>query len=654
MKKIYLAVVILLLSTTCIFSQATSLENPVTKCATMEMHQKHLTNNPSARLAFCPLLAECYADPADDGTVEDCAFDTPNCTFRLPIIFHILENSAGNGHPANLASLIDQEMGVLNGLYSPIGVSFFECGERNIITDPNGGDGTWTDTQDDDIFGGNITSANDVAGVINIYLVVNFNIAICGYAYLPTDDANLGLNHMVYSTNTGSCGFGTASTSGHEIGHYLGLFHTHNDDSAADEVVNADGSSVSPTQNAADNYCTDFNRGGLFGGAGIGDGIYDTNPDPLLSEGRCFDAGDPACNMPCIGPVCPECYVDVCNGCSYTGPAPFQPDLTNIMNYNPWASCGGTDFTTCQLAKMSDLLNTCKGQTICCMPDPEAPTIAPVCSNNPAGLLNAVTTTTEETRSGEGSPFAAECFAWWDVSTGGTPLSEGVSFSPPIPTDAEGCLTAGEYMFYVSNANFYTDATCESNRVEFTVTITPCGACSVPVELLAFSGKYKDGVNQLSWSTASEKDNAYFEIERSNTGTKFESIGKVQGAGTTVETQYYTFSDLNPSTTLNYYRLKQVDIDGTFEYSSIVSINIEDKDFNTKVFPSPTSNVLNVEANQKVNTVEIIDLTGRVIMSELYKNLNSVQLNVAHLPTGTYFVSIKSDEAVNLLRFVKN
>lgn len=101
----------------------------------------------------------------------------------------------------------------------------------------------------------------------------------------------------------------------------------------------------------------------------------------------------------------------------------------------------------------------------------------------------------------------------------------------------------------------------------------------LPVELLSFTGKNKDHVNELSWSTASEKNNDHFEIEKSEDGTFFTSIGVVPGNGNKTCLSEYGFSDRNIKPGLAYYRLKQVDYDGNFKFSEKIAIDFNSNDF---------------------------------------------------------------------------
>ena len=85
---------------------------------------------------------------------------------------------------------------------------------------------------------------------------------------------------------------------------------------------------------------------------------------------------------------------------------------------------------------------------------------------------------------------------------------------------------------------------------------------TIPVELMSFDVKKGQKAALLTWTTASEKDNAYFNIEHSTSGIDFQTIGQVKGNGTTTTATTYNFEHQTPSVFINYYRLKQVDTDG--------------------------------------------------------------------------------------------
>lgn len=95
----------------------------------------------------------------------------------------------------------------------------------------------------------------------------------------------------------------------------------------------------------------------------------------------------------------------------------------------------------------------------------------------------------------------------------------------------------------------------------------------LPVELLRFDGKVRSPNIQLSWTTATERDNARFRVERAGPDLRFEVIGEVRGAGTVQSEQFYSFEDKEPLPGVNYYRLEQVDFDGSATYSHVIALH---------------------------------------------------------------------------------
>ena len=110
----------------------------------------------------------------------------------------------------------------------------------------------------------------------------------------------------------------------------------------------------------------------------------------------------------------------------------------------------------------------------------------------------------------------------------------------------------------------------------------------LPVTLVKFTAVYKKPGVVLSWQTASEKDNAYFAVERSVDAIHFAEIGRQKGAGDSGILKNYSFSDPLPSSGINYYRLKQTDFNGSFTYSPVRAVTITQEKFNLKIFPVPT------------------------------------------------------------------
>ncbi len=183
----------------------------------------------------------------------------------------------------------------------------------------------------------------------------------------------------------------------------------------------------------------------------------------------------------------------------------------------------------------------------------------------------------------------------------------------------------------------------------------------VPVELLFFKGETANCINTLSWATASETNNSHFEIQHSTDGLTFSSIGEVEGTGTTVERQNYSFSH-EVTSSKNYYRLKQVDWEGSSAFSNIVIIQgICGSDTEiTSVYPNPVTEQLFVEFiahNSKTLSFEIVNLLGQVIYNETIQSANremqKVTLPVGSIQNGVYFLRIKENNTqIDLTRII--
>jgi hypothetical protein len=184
------------------------------------------------------------------------------------------------------------------------------------------------------------------------------------------------------------------------------------------------------------------------------------------------------------------------------------------------------------------------------------------------------------------------------------------------------------------------------------VSVDPCGKLiSLPVELLFFNGTWKEKKALLSWATSSETDNAYFSIERSADALNFISVGNVQGAGNSSSINNYTFldglQDVYDVAPVFYYRLKQTDHNGNFNYSPIISLEHSEKDhFFVNVFPNPATDHL-VIAVSGAGTTDCIylltDMFGREVINSTYffnDGNRSLQLDLSELNPGIYLLSI--------------
>ncbi len=182
--------------------------------------------------------------------------------------------------------------------------------------------------------------------------------------------------------------------------------------------------------------------------------------------------------------------------------------------------------------------------------------------------------------------------------------------------------------------------------------------CSAaPVDWLSFSAKPADGDVLLDWATATESNNSHFVVEWSTDGRQFQALEQVVGAGFSNATQYYSTRHRNPVNGLNYYRIKQVDFDGTFSYSTIRSVQFGGDDAGISVFPNPAQNDLQLILSNSIPEnaeIEIIDALGRIQQTQILPgNTPQARVDVQELPTGVYWLRIQSRKSNFLQQFIK-
>ena len=151
----------------------------------------------------------------------------------------------------------------------------------------------------------------------------------------------------------------------------------------------------------------------------------------------------------------------------------------------------------------------------------------------------------------------------------------------------------------------------------------------VPVEMIYFNAQIQDNASLLKWATATEINNSHFEVQRSTDGKNWQVIGKVEGNGNSSKIIKYEFTDHDPLP-LNYYRLKQIDYDGKFEYSQTTIADFGSKKIAINAFPNPTEGKLTISIGRiyvdEDIKIEIIDLKGNVIKSLTFEPDGSLNL----------------------------
>ncbi|MFK7772357.1 MAG: T9SS type A sorting domain-containing protein [Saprospiraceae bacterium] len=247
---------------------------------------------------------------------------------------------------------------------------------------------------------------------------------------------------------------------------------------------------------------------------------------------------------------------------------------------------------------------------------------------------------------GSGAPNGTHCLATFAPSEAF--LVSGVSCTTDFDATISGYTSAGG-----GGGNI-----C----YEFIGNLTESGGfveASLPVELTEFKGVAMEESNHLKWSTASEQNVNAFVVERMiDDETEFQEIGRVVAEGNSTVLQTYGWQDIDPLF-FGYYRLKIIDLDGSFEYSPIQAIERKSEQLEIKnIYPNPVLTTLTIDflADTDEVNIEIINIQGKVSIQknrDIEKGFNQIQLNVNDLPKGIYFLKINNGKQETRQRFVK-
>lgn len=231
-----------------------------------------------------------------------------------------------------------------------------------------------------------------------------------------------------------------------------------------------------------------------------------------------------------------------------------------------------------------------------------------------------------------------------------TPLGQGGTFRPEEPLSAfDGLPVAGDWTLRVNDNANQDGGELTSWRLDF------CSLVVLPVDLLSFDVYGRENAIQLYWKTASEYNNAGFEIERrSETEREFTAIGEVLAADEVQQVNNYEYldKDVRPGTRY-YYRLRQNDLDGQFEYSPIRTAKMEGVELGLQVYPSPARGELFGFLNVQSGEVELRlhDLNGRVVKEQLVSG-NQFVMNLEGLSAGLYVLRARHAGGEEIIKLV--
>jgi hypothetical protein len=185
-----------------------------------------------------------------------------------------------------------------------------------------------------------------------------------------------------------------------------------------------------------------------------------------------------------------------------------------------------------------------------------------------------------------------------------------------------------------------SNSSCVVASLSSTVLVTSV----LPVTFTNFTGIIKENKAALTWSTSHEENNSYFVIERSVNGRNYDSVGRVQAGSSASNTYAFTENNTNA---ISYYRLKQVDISGTYVYSSVITVKNTGSNREMTVYPTQaTSTIQYVVSNEAAATVmvQVFNITGQPVITTkevLQQGINIKSLNVSHLATGAYILKMQ-------------
>ncbi|GAB3328766.1 hypothetical protein GCM10027511_38710 [Hymenobacter humi] len=182
------------------------------------------------------------------------------------------------------------------------------------------------------------------------------------------------------------------------------------------------------------------------------------------------------------------------------------------------------------------------------------------------------------------------------------------------------------------------------------VTLRSGNASPLPVELTRFNATSQAQAVNLSWATASEKNNDRFEVQRSATGDAFQTIGTVKGQGNSSSLHDYTFVDSRPLAGQSYYRLRQVDADGTSTFSPVATAQ-GPNNICVAVYPNPSASTVTLPATMGAVRYRILNTLGQELLSG--KAAGNDRLDLTTLNKGTFFLELTGESGRTTQRLVR-
>ncbi|MEM9919083.1 MAG: T9SS type A sorting domain-containing protein [Bacteroidota bacterium] len=230
------------------------------------------------------------------------------------------------------------------------------------------------------------------------------------------------------------------------------------------------------------------------------------------------------------------------------------------------------------------------------------------------------------------------------AETGSTPVGQSLQLSGDITVGGQTASPGGWTAPSASTAGALNSSVGQEVLV------------ALPVVLAGFDVSVANKAVQVSWTTAAELNNDYFVVEHSTNGSQFKALEMVIGMGNSAATQNYDYIHEAPAQGMNYYRLRQVDFDGTATYSEIKTAQLEGKK-EFKVFPTIATTSVQLalqEANRENGLIEVFNFNGQLLKTAILPaGSNNERFDVQDLEPGQYLIRLQVGQQVENARFIK-
>lgn len=276
-----------------------------------------------------------------------------------------------------------------------------------------------------------------------------------------------------------------------------------------------------------------------------------------------------------------------------------------------------------------------------------------------AGMDLPITLTTSGTPPAEQRIMVRYTTNGFATSTIIEATGSGTTYSATIPGSDVGTTPNHQVYFFTTTvaANNINPNSIEPDLVTINLNNNgglnyQMGVNPLPVELISFQGNLRDQDVQLTWITATEQNNAGFDVERYNsTFDSWEVIGFMKSQNSnSLDRLTYNYLDESAAAGEQVYRLRQIDLDGTFEYSNLVTVLVGKDTKTVRLSPNPAKDIVLLDfAEDTYETISVFDGMGKLIHQQ---PASLLQITLTDFPKGSYFVQLVGKQGVQTAQLV--